>query len=121
MIDVSKLTDLELDYWVAKAENIYHGEFIGALSFPDSDDILGDLILYSPSTNWAQGGPIIERENISLSRNWNNGIPINNPYDCARAQIPFINGEPNYDAWSYGPNVLIAAMRCFVFSKFNEK
>ena len=59
------------------------------------------------STDWAQGGPIIERENMDLirladDRGW-------------RAR--------NYDQTvkAHGPTPLIAAMRCFVESKLGEE
>ena len=56
------------------------------------------------STNWAQGGPIIEREEISL---WTEG----------------------YTAWEatsggcqeWGSTPLIAAMRCYVASKLGDE
>ena len=63
-----------------------------------------DPHVWSPSTNWAQGGPIIEREKIEL--------------------VPSIDGKVWY-AESLNrqarvercPTPLIAAMRCYVASK----
>ena len=68
---------------------------------------------FSPSTNWAQGGPIIERE----------GIYIN----CLRQ--PDYYRSAVWEAWPYastkfiqqGPAPLIAAMRCYVASKLGEE
>lgn len=60
------------------------------------------------STNWAQGGPIIEREEIYL--NPNNG----NDLWFAETTIDGPRGE-------YGPTPLIAAMRCFVASKLGDE
>lgn len=68
---------------------------------------------FSPSTNWAQGGPIIERE----------GIYIN----CLRQ--PDYYRSAVWEAWPYastkfiqqGPTPLIAAMRCYVASKLGEE
>ena len=81
---------------------------------------------FKPSTNWAQGGPIIERERLGLEydREW--------VYDPA-AQDP--DDEPdNGDRWradynvrgdqclsEYGPTPLIAAMRCLVCSKLGDE
>lgn len=81
---------------------------------------------FKPSTNWAQGGPIIEREGLGLEydREW--------MYDPA-AQDP--DDEPdNGDRWradynvggyqhlsEYGPTPLIAAMRCYVASKLGDE
>ena len=62
---------------------------------------------YSPSTDWAQGGPIIERENIGL---WSEG------YDWEAK----INSSGQWLAeWDEYP--LIAAMRCYVAAKWNDE
>ena len=60
------------------------------------------------STNWAQGGPIIEREEIYL--NPNNG----NDLWYAEHTIQGSKGE-------FGPTPLIAAMRCYVASKLGDE
>jgi hypothetical protein len=63
--------------------------------------------LYTPSTNWAQGGPIIEREEIDTVKvgvkQWRGRIEAGNP----------VSG--------YGPTPLIAAMRCYVASKLGNE
>ena len=62
---------------------------------------------YSPSTDWSQGGPIIERERISISTE-ENGWSAN---ICA----------PRYGlSLGFGPTPLIAAMRCYVASKLGD-
>tara|TARA_R110000868_G_scaffold112176_3_gene302283 strand:- start:3114 stop:3461 length:348 start_codon:yes stop_codon:yes gene_type:complete len=76
----------------------------------------GDLAWFgSPSTNWSHGGPIIEREEISVAK-------VGRSLDDAMA--------PHPDCWCshidgvyarYGPTPLIAAMRCFVASKLGEE
>ncbi len=58
---------------------------------------------YSPSTDWSQGGPIIEREKISL---WTEGYVY-------EAKI-----YGNHEQWGTTP--LIAAMRCYVASKLGD-
>lgn len=58
---------------------------------------------FSPSTNWAQGGPIIEGEKIGL-------LPSGNAY-YEREGGTF---------YSYGTTPLIAAMRCYVASKLGD-
>ena len=56
------------------------------------------------STDWADGGPIIEREKINL---WTEG------YDWEATQ---------YGKWQeWGPTPLIAAMRCYVASKLGDE
>ena len=60
---------------------------------------------YLPSTDWSQGGPIIERETISL--------------DYAQEE-DWAAKTPAYQ-WAYGPTPLIAAMRCYVASKLGDE
>jgi hypothetical protein len=65
---------------------------------------------WSPTTNWAQGGPIIELECISTRHiGWSIEGEL---WDaCPKG------GDANEDeAWE-GPTALIAAMRCYVASK----
>jgi len=69
------------------------------------------------STDWSHGGPVIEREKIEIfhfgcygkdGEPWEAQIGGDNHY---------IDQHPG-DAMSSGPNPLVAAMRCFVASKF---
>ena len=65
------------------------------------------------STDWAQGGPIIERESISLACR---------PKD-ARGLWCAVLGPNRFlspDFEGYGPTPLIAAMRCCVASKLGD-
>ena len=83
----SELTGKALNWAVAECEDVY--------CFDGS---------YTPSTNWAQGGPIIEREGIALylygGSEWN----------------AHVGGRE-----SVGPTPLIAAMRCYVASKLGDE
>ena len=64
---------------------------------------------YEPSTNWAQGGPIIERERITLD-----GTAILNQWMA-------VFHVPDEEPWEMrGPTPLIAAMRCYVASKLSN-
>jgi len=63
---------------------------------------------YEPSTNWAQGGPIIERERISTQTTENHWEA-----DTTTPEGKFIQAE--------GPTPLIAAMRCYVASKLGDE
>jgi hypothetical protein len=60
--------------------------------------------VFEPSENWAQGGPIIERERITLLYQYGDG------YDAYRH-----TGHKQR-----GPTPLIAAMRCYVASKLGD-
>jgi hypothetical protein len=65
-------------------------------------------IAFRPSHRWEFGGPIIEREQISIA--------------CAGAnelwQAWRSHGHIGYDHIEWGPTPLVAAMRAFVASKF---
>ena len=66
------------------------------------------------STDWAQGGPIIEREGISLACR---------PKD-ARGLWCAVLGPNRFlspDFEGYGPTPLIAAMRCYVASTLGDE
>ena len=64
------------------------------------------------STNWAQGGPIIEREEISIEfgrAEWKS------------AWIAYKLGSPHEDNPKGGPTPLVAAMRCYVASQLGDE
>jgi hypothetical protein len=97
----SELTGAVLDWAVAKCEGVAlldpHGnkwELCWTLLGDDSGEY------YAPSTDWAIGGAIIERELIAIHGDW-------------RATL----GEGTYE----GPTPLIAAMRCYVASKLGDE
>lgn len=83
----SELTGAALDWAVAKCE---------ALTYPQR--------LAKYSTSWAQGGPIIEREGISITQ-FGGTWKANTVYQSA----------------VIGPTPLIAAMRCYVASKLGDE
>ena len=65
---------------------------------------------YSYSTDWAQGGPIIEREGLQLRKRNDFHFPA--PFWQA-GQWSDITLMP-------GPTPLVAAMRCYVASKLGD-
>ena len=68
---------------------------------------------WHPSTDWSQGGPIIEREQINV------GLAANNTaWIASMAHLPTSRQDKTR---GYGPTPLIAAMRCYVFSKLGEE
>ena len=96
-IETSKLTDAALDWAVTKAI----GEYKPA-PVPNY------------STDWAQGGPIIEQERLQVT------TERNGTWICS---IPFaveIGGYRKY-IFTHGPTPLIAAMRCYVASKLGDE
>lgn len=63
---------------------------------------------FTPSTDWSQGGPIIEREHIGIDwAGWNTWEAWDDKTMPA----------PRYT----GPTPLIAAMRCYVASKLGDE
>jgi hypothetical protein len=61
------------------------------------------------STDWAQGGPIIEREGISVAM------------DDVEPWCGFIEDDEINTLFFSGPTPLIAAMRCYVASKMGDE
>ena len=95
----SELTGLALNWAVAKCEGAEYKE--GFLFWYDHEGAKRQIKPYPYSTDWAQGGPIIEREGLTLDQ-WD-----------------------DYPRWrsgnSYGQTPLIAAMRCYVASKLGDE
>ncbi len=114
----SELIGAALDWAVAKADgNLYPVGDVRLidgrlLTITPGDHETQDLWReFSPSSDWAQGGPIIEREQIWI-RTTDEG---EDDPDCKwRAEQPYIAVE-------IGPTPLIAAMRCFVASKLGDE
>lgn len=95
-IKTSELTGAALDWAVAVCEGVD----------PEAARLFFDGGYYHYSTNWAQGGPIIERESIALlpSGDWG-----------AVKNLAFLT--PTH----HGSTPLIAAMRCYVASKLGDE
>ena len=101
----SELTGITLDWAVAKCEGVNEEAFrLYYMPTEPSDLDTNGYPEFHYSTIWAQGGPIIEREHIGL-------LPSGNAYYQ-------IDGGTYY---SYGPTPLIAAMRCYVMSRFGDE
>ncbi len=101
----SELKDLALDWAVAKCE----GPNSVAACYYDEDDLPmcrdeAPHMEWRPSTDWAQGGPIIEREHTEFD--FNEDTQTFHAYDGVQSGT--------------GPTHLIAAMRCYVASKLGD-
>ncbi len=96
-IKVSEATIPQLNWMVA--------------SIADKHVTTGDIVWgnYSPSTDWAQGGPIIKRECITLRS------PTNQLTMFWVASI----GQDQHRRFNHDP--LIAAMQCYVASKLGNE
>jgi len=73
-----------------------------------SDLMFDDGEYFLPSTDWAQGGPIIEREAIQTTPD---------EYKGSWSAYMTNEGEP-YE--STGTTALIAAMRCYIAAKLGD-
>ena len=78
-------------------------------------DGIADMPLhaYTPSTDWAQGGPIIEREELQ--------VYVANAVDGKWCAKPSDSEYWDFDGAAYGPTPLIAAMRCLIASKLGDE
>jgi hypothetical protein len=100
----SELTGAALDWAVAKLEGAKLYISYGAACR------VGGWIDYS--TDWSQGGPIIEREKISIMEECN-GTWMGSIGGCTDLDMPL---------WQeHGPTPLIATMRCYVASKLGDE
>lgn len=107
-VKVSELSGAALDWAVAKIEGYdlmkhpFRRAFIEGVGHVD----------YRPSTDWSQGGPLIERYSLEIvfdgSRNYG--------WRCVK---DWCYGEVN-DTYPLGETHLIAACRAIVASKFGD-
>ena len=113
-VKVCDATPVQLGWMVAKCEGLL------AYGYKDDAGLLlitlstGETEYFKPTLDWAQGGPIIEREEISISR------------EFASSRVEWAAWTPapirdDAEAFGYGPTPLIAAMRCYVASKLGDE
>lgn len=107
-IETSKAADTVLDYLVAKCQGLDASQIKANGPVHLFRTIGCDPTPYQPSSNWLQGGPIIEQEGISIERfksttKW--------------SAFKFDSGDCEVAA----ETPLIAAMRCYVASTLGEE
>lgn len=97
----AELTGAALDWAVAECEKHPSRHTVDPFDFSD--------YFFNPSTAWAQGGPIIEREEITVSQ----GSPVKGLewMACDRVSTHI----------QHGPTYLIAAMRCYCYAKLGNE
>lgn len=125
-IKTKDLTGIELDWAVAaiifEEEPLigYDGRkrCLGWIDFDslDYDSVYSEYLefhpfqkQFNPSTDWVDGGPIIEKEKIGLT---------NEGADWWRADLAT---TPAKHFFGYGPTPLIAAMRCFCSANLGDE
>lgn len=129
-IKTSELIGVQLDWAVTKCEGLnprWKRTWLTEKdpSWATSTYMVDELVIVYPdnvqtspvprySTNWAQGGPIIEREHITIAcmddgdrLSWSTEIWPDYSKPCSGR--------------SFGPTPLIAAMRCYVASKLGDE
>ncbi|MEB2504625.1 phage protein NinX family protein [Burkholderia sp. BCCIQ04A] len=118
---VNQLSSALLDYWVARAEgNLANGStspedaFVEHYGYGGEVEFRSSLSNWKPSTDWDEGGPIIDRVPFGIfervNGGWGAGIYRKQPGMrdlCVAYQI--------------GDTLLIAAMRAYVASKFGDE
>jgi hypothetical protein len=123
-VKTSELVQPALDWAVAKALGEFDAEVkVGkkvskAVVLDGSHGVVwmrtGDY--FRPSGVWAQGGPIIEREEICLEI-----------HEGGHTRAAFYRVRSNFDGkakgygHAFGPTPLIAAMRCYVAWKLGDE
>ena len=105
-VKTSELTGAALDWAVAKCEG-FDPETLNTKTGVVYSLRYG---VYRPSTDWAQGGPIIEREGIDICTSTRGGWIATLLVNCEDNEV--VRGE--------GETALIAAMRCYVASKLGD-
>lgn len=106
MMRVREMSLAQLDYWVARVQNIQ-------VTVAQN----GDGLLYTPHPSlaprqwaptryWSQGGPIIEQSHIDLNWDWEHS------QEWTASLEPDINAQ--------GKSVLEAAMRAYIVAKLGE-
>ncbi len=98
-VKTSELSGAALDWAVAECEGVSvrwsaAHEQILIEGYP--------YIVWQPLKDWAQGGPIIEREGIAIGKSWESWKAFTDT------------------STSEGPTPLIAAMRCYIASKLGD-
>lgn len=115
-VQVSSLIGPTLDWAVAKSNglDVYH-------IWEDEIQVITNRhwITYHPSTNWNQGGPIIESEDITFRKYHNPGKERHGIYYAriCRESGTMVGWYKTTGFQQTGPTPLIAAMRCYVASK----
>jgi hypothetical protein len=120
-IKTSEATELQLDFLVAKSEGIevrldYHSHNFYETIDPRVAEYYNnalEMTVYNPSDYWLHGGPIIEREKISiehLTGAGDGGVDV--WVATCDVQLKIFEKQGN--------TPLIAAMRCYVASKMGD-
>ena len=101
---VSELEGAELDYWVARAEGVELSGMSWVLQ-----DALGDTP-WSPSTDWSQCGPLMEKHNVGHQRGIQFGVKGH-----------FCDLPMEHNHRQFATDLKVAICRAVVASRFGEE
>ena len=104
-IKTADLIGPALDWAVAKCEGKIYGYKHQLV------DDCRDVIPYTPSSDWSQGGPLIQWECLDVRVFAEHGAPDGGPYWISE----------RHPAVGHGPTPLIAVCRCFVASRLGDE
>ena len=106
---VSDLSGVALDWAVAKCDG-YHATIKPTeIIYTHPTGEWHHNGNWKPSVSWVQGGPIIERERISVLA------------DHPDVEGPWLAEDDDGVIHEFGQTPLVAAMRCFVASKIGDE
>jgi hypothetical protein len=105
MMKTNELIGVILDRAVAECEEVTLSEHEDGPCSWLEHEVTGFWVVYSPSTDWGQGGPLIEREKMQIYAS------------ASQWTASDFFGKTQ----TFGPTPLIAAMRCYVASKLGDE
>lgn len=111
----SELSGAALDWAVAEAEGFFKKDMA---SIRDGKVDVFYFDGYTPSTDWALGGVIIEREQMGV---WFCDSVIDAETDEVIRELHWYAEAEGGDHVQTGTTPLIAAMRCYVASKLGDE
>lgn len=133
-VKVADLTGAALDWAVAAMLDRQHSEGrvikicrveATAPAWIERENYAGSAPIYhrfTPSSDWAQGGPIVEREDISCRKYHRPDSPAHGTWYAriCRENGTMVGWYKTTGSQQTGPTPLIAAMRCYVASKLGD-
>ena len=109
LVQAADLTGSALDYAVAMCEGKRLSGASLAYQIQEHGTVTDGFKRYSPSSDWEIGGPIIELARVRVT-----------PFPPGREADGWSAGIYGKEIGVAGPTPLIAAMRCYVASKFQN-
>ena len=114
-IKVSELKRYDLDWAVIDALRGHTGYWMDCYFEPHRRQYCE-----TPSSNWAEGGQIIEREKMSVVRGNDLIFPKGNEVGETSEPL-YLARCSEHNSWTHGRTPLEAAMRCYVASKLGDE